>query len=417
VNAKVDTVIVNGAECEPLLYKDKEIMRLYPEDMIKGVKIVMDITEAKQGIIALKAKNKEAIPKLEKICEKYNGIRVEIIDDVYPAGDEVILVYEVTKRIVPPASIPLSVGCVVANSETFYNINKAINENNNVVYKYITLCGEVKKPITLKVPVGVTIKELLGFAGGVTVSDPVFIDGGPMMGNIIEDENTCVTKKSAGYIVLSKSHPLVNRKTQTEISVKKIGKSVCDQCSYCTEFCPRYLLGHEVRPHMVMRSLGLTGNNQELVSQWSLACVECKLCTIFSCPEMLYPGESCSIAKGNLAAKNIRLTPKPVNEYKPHPMRESRKLPTKRLVQKLGLTKYDVPAHLENIEYKPDSVKILLSQHIGVPCEPKVKINDLVKLGDLIASTSENKLGITLHASISGKITEITKEYISIKKI
>jgi len=297
VNAKVDTVIINGAECEPLLYKDKEIMRLYPEEMVSGLKIVMDITGAGTGIIALKSKNKEAIPKLKDICKKYKGVRVEVIDDVYPSGDEVVLVYEVTKRIVPPASIPLSVGCVVSNSETFLNIYYAVKNNQPVIEKYLTITGEVKHPVTIKVPVGISIKNILQYAGGVTVKEPAFIDGGPMMGKVIFDENSAVTKTSAGYIVLSKDHPLIIRKTLPPESAQRIGKSACDQCSYCTEFCPRYLLGHDVRPHMVMRSLGLTGKQYKAVSNWSLVCVECKLCTFFSCPEMLYPGESCGISK------------------------------------------------------------------------------------------------------------------------
>jgi len=415
INAKVDTIIINGAECEPLLYKDKEIMRLYPEEMIKGLKISMEATGATDGIIALKAKNKEAIPVLKELAKKYSGVRVEIIDDVYPSGDEVVLVYEVTKRIVPPAAIPLSVGCVVANSETFYNIYLAVEKDEPVIYKYLTLTGEVKKPVTIKVPVGVSIKDILPYAGGVTVKSPAFVDGGPMMGKIVFDRNTPVTKTSGGYIVLDSNHPLVIRKTLSPESAQRIGKSACDQCSYCTEFCPRYLLGHDVRPHMVMRSLGLTGGENKNLSQWSLCCVECKLCTLFSCPEMLYPGESCGIAKRELSKNGVRYSLPKDGVLKAHPLREYRKLPTKRLVERLKLTEYDKSAHYENISMAPEEITIMLNQHIGVPCKPLVKVKDIVKAGQVIAKSPEDKIGTVNHSSISGKVVEITDTFIKIK--
>jgi len=416
INANVDTVIINGAECEPLLYKDKELMRLFPEDMVAGLDIVMKITGASAGIIALKAKNKEAIPVLNEISRKYKGIKVVIIDDVYPSGDEVVLVYEVTGRIVPPGGIPLNVGCVVSNTETFININYAVKNNKPVTEKYLTLACEVKHPITIKVPVGVSIKDILPLAGGATVAEPAFIDGGPMMGKVIFDANTPITKTSAGYIVLSKEHPLIIRKTRGIEAESRIGKSACDQCSYCTEFCPRYLLGHDVRPHMVMRTLGLTGGDYKAVSEWSLLCVECKLCTLFSCPEMLYPGEICGNSKRELAKDGIRYKLSAGKIIKAHPMRNMRRLPTKRLVDRLALTRYDKPAHFENTSISPTEIRIMLNQHIGVACSPVVKVGDFVKSGQVIGKTADGKLGADAHSSIDGKVVEITSTYIKIKK-
>ncbi|HON57072.1 MAG TPA: SLBB domain-containing protein, partial [bacterium] len=327
-----------------------------------------------------------------------------------------VLVYEVTKRIVPPAGIPLQVGCVVSNSETFINIHRAVKNNEAVIYKYLTITGEVKKPITIKVPVGVRIKDILSFAGGVTVSDPVFIDGGPMMGSVVFDENTPVSKTSAGYIVLSKQHPLIIRKTLPQQSTQRIGKSACDQCSYCTEFCPRYLVGHDVRPHAVMRSLGLTGGQYTVNSKYSLLCVECKLCTLFSCPELLYPGETCGISKRELAKQGIRYKLPKGAELKAHPMREFRKVPTKRLIERLKLSDYDVSAHFEEIKFQPNEIFILLAQQIGAACQPLVKIGDAVKQGQMIGKTPDDKLGAAIHSSINGKVVNITDKFIHIKK-
>ncbi|HNC49879.1 MAG TPA: SLBB domain-containing protein, partial [bacterium] len=251
----VDTVIANGAECEPLIHKDYELMLHYPAEVVRGVELVMQSTGAKEGILGVKEKNTKAIEALQKHLKP--GIRLHLLGDFYPSGDEYILVYESTKRLIPPQGIPLHVGCVVNNVETFYNIARA-EKGEAVTEKFISVSGAVKKPFTGIVPVGATFADVIAMAGGITEEEYGVFVSGIMMGKLTFDLDQPITKTCAGLIVLPKEHKLVTRKSLPEESMHRIGKSACDQCSYCTELCPRYILGYDIQPHKVMRSLGFT---------------------------------------------------------------------------------------------------------------------------------------------------------------
>lgn len=416
-NASAEYLLINGAECEPLLYKDKELMRLFPEEIAKGMETVANLVGAKKAIIGLKAKNKEAIKKFEEIFKRYNGLlEYFILDDFYPAGDEVVLVYEILKRVVPPGGLPLEVNTVVTNPETIINVNKKLTENKNVTDTFITIAGAVDNPITTKVPVGITFKEAIELAGGVTVEDPVFIDGGPMMGQPVEDINRIITKSCGGFIVLDRNHPLALKKFSTETKLAAIGKSCCDQCSYCTELCPRYILGYPLMPHRAMRSLGLSFDRQDIESWWALVCVECGLCGLFSCPENLLPNRVCSISKKNLASKGIKFV-RDKKEYSPHPLREFRKVPISKLVKKLGLTEYEIHSEYIETNYHPEKVTIPLQQHIGTPTTAIVKLNQKVKKGEIIGTVPDDKLGAFVHSSIDGKVILIDNKNIVIERV
>ena len=117
------------------------------------------------------------------------------------------------------------------------------------------------------------------------------------MGQLSRDLEECVTKTTGGLIVLPGDHSLIQRKERPEPAMHQIGKSACDQCSYCTELCPRYLLGYDVQPHKVMRSLVFSLAGEEFWSEYGLLCCECSLCTLYACPEDLYPREACQQAK------------------------------------------------------------------------------------------------------------------------
>lgn len=419
MSAKADTIIVNGAECEPLLCKDKEIMKNYAEEVIGGLLLTTANSSAKCGIIALKSKNKEAIEKMNEIIaanKLEHAIKIRVIGDYYPAGDEVVMVSDLLGRIVPQGGIPLNVGVIVSNVETFYNIFAAYKTSAPVTDKFLTIAGEVERPVTLKAPIGVKISDIIGLAGKTLVSDPVYMSGGAMMSEIVYDAQTPITKTSSGYIVLSAGHKFIQRKTQKPSQFKKIGKSACDQCSYCTEFCPRYLIGHQIEPHRVMRTLLMSSQSDPLITKWAAGCVECGLCGFYSCPEDLLPNFMCATAKRDAVAGKIKFDVKKDN-LKAHPMAQYRKVPTKKLITKIGLSGYNDHAALNLIEVKPRSVTILLKQHIGQPAEALVAAGETVKKGQLIAAMAENKLGADIHASIDGTVSSVTKEAIIIKAV
>jgi Na+-translocating ferredoxin:NAD+ oxidoreductase RnfC subunit len=403
----VDTLIVNIAECEPLLYKDKEIVRNHAEKVLLGIDAVLEATSARCAIIAIKKKYSESIEPLSQI--KGKDLSISYLDDYYPAGDEIVLTYETTGRIVSCGDIPPRVGVLVLNAETLYNIAESFGEKP-VTQKCITVTGAVDNPVTLFVPIGTMIKDILDTLH-INYKNHVFFLDGIMMGTFKGITlQTPITKRNSGIVLLPHNHPVVQKRSNDiKINVKQV-KSACDQCSYCTEFCPRYLIGHAVEPHRVMRTLSLSlSNNVE--NSYARGCTACSLCTLFACPEDLSPDRIMVAAKMR-DKKDKHIAP----ERGVHPMRNDRKVSTTRLIKKLSLQEYDTNAPLVETSVEPETVIIPLIQHIGERAIPIVRKDTRVKVGELIAKTPEDQIGIGIHASIDGKVKAITQDEIVIER-
>lgn len=408
----VEFVLANGAECEPLIHKDLEIMKNFPKEIVNGMELMMQNTKAKKGYFGIKGKNAVAI---EKIQEQFTNGKIEmtILGDFYPSGDEYELVYEATKRLIPPHGIPLDVGCVVNNVETLYNISRAA-EGKPVTEKFVCVAGAVKNPSTFFAPVGTSFEELIKHVGGTTESDFGIFVGGLLMGKLTFDLSEVVTKTTAAIIVLPKDHYMINRMERPIEDMNRIGKSACDQCSYCTEFCPRYLLGYDVQPHKVMRSLVFTTSGKSLWNQYADLCCACGLCSLYACPEDLYPREACLQSKAEMKAAGQKYEQlKPV---KVHPIKEGRRVPLKQLRKRLNVEQYEAETPFTKERPQPNAVKILLQQHVGGPAKATVKIGESVNVGDVIGKPEEGKLGSVIHSSISGKVTHVSEEFIRISK-
>lgn len=402
-SATVEFIIGNGAECEPLLHKDLELMLHYPQRVVDGVKVLMQATGSSTGIIGVKEKHKTAIEVLGAAIDDQR-IQLHTLGDFYPSGDEYILVYEATGRLIPPQGLPLDVGIVVNNVETLYNISAAV-EGTPVIEKFITVSGAVSNPITFVAPVGLSYRDAIAVAGGASVDSFAVFVSGIMMGKLEFDLDLPITKTCAGLIVLPLDHTLVQRKGQPVEAMHRIGKSACDQCSYCTELCPRYTLGYEVQPHKVMRSLSFTATGEDIWNQYAQLCCGCGLCTLYACPEYLFPKEACDKGRQDLHEKGINWDGP--QEVSPHPMYEYRRTPLKQLIQRLGIDEYDRPAPFQAIDCRPASVSLPVSQHIGVPAQPVVSVGQSVRRGELIADIPSAKLGARLHASISGIVRAV----------
>lgn len=404
--SKVEYIIANGAECEPLLHKDLEIMINEPENVVAGLLQMQVSTGAKKAIIGVKRKYENLLDSLKKSIQN-TEIELRWLEDFYPTGDEYVLVYEITGRLIPPQGIPLDVGVVVNNVETLRNIYFA-SEGKPVTHKYISVAGAVKKPSTFFVPIGTSFLDVISAAGGATTEEYAIFISGIMMGELTLDPDLPVTKTCAGIVVLPANHRLVKRKIRPQKSMLRIGKSACDQCSYCTEFCPRYLLGYDVQPHKVMRSLGFTSTGAEIWNQYAQLCCACGLCTLYACPEDLYPKEACDTAKADMKKKGIKWQGK--NDVRVHPLGEGRRVPLKQLMKKLGITEYDQPTHFNEKSFSPLRIRLPLSQHIGTPAQPLVKVGEIVRSGDKIADVPADKLGVPIHSSINGIVTKINGE-------
>ncbi len=408
----VEYYLVNGAECEPLMRKDRELMTHFADEVIKGLQYAADTVGAEHRVVGLKSKHKNAVKALQAVCEPCS-VDMHLMKDFYPAGDEYELVYAVTERLIPPQGLPLDVGCVVNNCETLYNFHRAL-EGIPVTTTFMTITGMVQNPLTTWVPVGMRVRDVLDLAGGATKSEFAVMESGLMMGRLITNLDQPVTKTTGGLIVLPADHIMIRRYSTTEKQQSKIGHSACDQCTYCTELCPRYLLGYDVEPHRVMRSLGFTRVGTDIWNEHALLCCRCGLCTLYACPEALYPREACVKGMDDLRAKN-RGKWEGSKKLKVHPMKNARRVPVKLLTKHLNVEKYDADAAFVEMDIQPDLVRIPLQQHVGVPAEPTVKTGQTVSAGQVLGSVPEGKLGASVHAGISGTVSNITETYIEVK--
>ena len=408
--SQVEYMIANGAECEPLIHKDAEIMKHYAAPILDGMTSMMKATGAAKGKFGVKTKNAESIEALKHNL-KNPQIDFVLLGDFYPSGDEYELVYTATGRLIPPAGIPLQVGCVVNNVETLYNVHLAEN-GTPVTEKFLSVCGAVRQPKSFWAPIGMSFRELIAHAGGATVADYGIFVSGLMMGTLTFDLDDVVTKTTGGLIILPRDHYLLTRKTRSIQEMHHIGKSACDQCSYCTEFCPRYLLGYEVMPHKVMRSLGFTTTGSDIWNQWAELCCACGICTLYACPEDLYPKEACDQGKQDRRAAGLKFVQKAPVEV--HPMKEYRRIPLSQLRKRLQVEEYEAETPYESSIPQTSTVRIKLKQHAGQGAVAAVQEGKKVKKGQVVGRVEEGKLGANVHASIDGKVRAVTPDYVEI---
>jgi Na+-translocating ferredoxin:NAD+ oxidoreductase RnfC subunit len=169
-----------------------------------------------------------------------------------------------------------------------------------------------------------------------------------------------------------------------------------------------------VQPHAVMRSLAFTATGAEYWNQLAALCCACGLCTLYACPEELFPKEACDTSKLEMRKANLKWTGKA--EVKPHGMREGRRVPIKSLMKKLHIAEYDHPAHLEKLEFQPRKGVLALKQNAGAPNVPTVRAGDRVSAGQQVGRIPENTLGAVIHAPFSGIVEAVTDKHIILNR-
>lgn len=411
LKSRAEVVIANGAECEPLTHVDKELLHHHTADVISGLKAVMAATGAPKGVIGVKGKYTDLVAKLRAAMAGSPELSVAELGNFYPAGDEQVLVYDVTGRVVPEGGLPLNVGCVVQNIETLYNVAAAL-DGKPVTAKYITVIGAVKNPVTVRVPLGITLRQVIDLAGGATVPDPVVLNGGAMMGEVAGSLDAPVTKRTKMLLVLPNEHQLsVRRRTPREV-FDTHAIAACDQCYMCTDYCPRHAQGHAIQPHKLILLLASGVPMTDAQMAGALLCCECRTCN-YACPVHLAPGDIALNIKRDLVKAGIK------NPYhrqtEVSSTRDYRRVPMYRLVNRLGLEKFDVEAPLTALNQTYDRVTLLLRQHAGVAAQPAVTIGQTVSVGDVVAAVPGGALGAPVHASIDGTIVEIRADAIVIE--
>lgn len=236
-----------------------------------------------------------------------------------------------------------------------------------------------------------------------------------MMGPLLYNKESYVTKKTKGLVVLPEDHDLIGKKNHEMRAAKTWNKSACEQCRMCTDLCPRALLGHSTVPHKMVRAMSVSNIVPLEEVTASQTCCQCNLCEYFSCPAGINPKMANTYFMVKLRSEGIRHVPR--DSFKPHSMRDYRLVPSKRLMGRINILDYDKPAPLEEeMEYMPEVVGISLGAHVGAPAEALVKVGDKVTCGQKIAQTADDKLGASVHSSIDGVVESVTRGVILIRR-
>ncbi len=407
--AAVDTVIANGCECEPLLATDADIMERHSALLLDGLNAAMEATGAGQGVIAIKRKHSELVGMLSALTAD-TPISLLLLDNFYPAGDEQVLIFEATGRTVPPLSLPRAVGCLVSNVGTLVSLAESL-KGLPVTRRTVTVSGEVARPAVFEVPVGASVTKCIEFCGGATINDWVLVLGGPVMGAVLDKPEdiaaAVVTKTLGGIIVVPRGHYLHRKALQSVEWMRRRASTACIQCRFCTDLCPRRLIGQPFETHRVMRAFG-AGREMELAAgRQAMMCCFCGICEHVACPMDLSPCAINKAVRAALGAKGLGFEGSTELELTITQWKDYRKTPISRLAARIGITHY-LDIHPEHVSgFMPEAVDIPLRQHIGKPALALCKPGASVKAGELIAEIPEGALGARMHASISGVVESV----------
>jgi electron transport complex protein RnfC len=262
----VDTVLLNGCECEPLLTADHRVMLEFADDVIFGLKVILKASGAEKGVIAIEDNKQDAIEIMREKTAGIGNIEVVEVKTKYPQGAEKMLIKRVLGRSVPSGGLPADVGAIVSNVSTVKAIADAILKGMPLIERAVTVTGErIKKPGNFFVRIGTPVKELIAYCGGVTSDSVGFKMGGPMMGNELGDLDVPVMKGTNGIIAVE---PMCSETYS------------CIKCGRCADVCPM-----ELKPLYFSKYAG-TSDVQGFKEQNVMDCIECRCCE-FICSSKL----------------------------------------------------------------------------------------------------------------------------------
>ena len=262
----IQTLIINGAECEPFLTADHRLMLEYGEDIFKGIEIIQRILKPEQTYIGIENNKPDAIAKMREISRDYPGIKVAAMQVKYPQGAEKQLINALTGREVPSGGLPMDVNCLVHNVGTALAIYQAVAMNKPLIERVVTVTGDgVVSPKNVIARIGTLFSELIAFAGGYTDGAAKLIMGGPMMGMAQHTDQIPIIKGTSGILVLNKKSAALPQ------------PKPCIGCSRCLEVCPMHLTP------TLLATLVEYNRTEDSIKQGILDCMECGSCS-YICP-------------------------------------------------------------------------------------------------------------------------------------
>jgi len=260
----IDTLIINGCECEPYLTADYRLMLERTDDLILGARMIGRILNVKRIIIGIEKNKPAAVEKLE--AADAPGIETLVTETKYPEGAEKMLIRALTDREVPSGGLPMDVGVVVSNVGTAVALCEAVRDGKPLIERVVTVTGDgVRDPGNFMVKIGTSFEEVIGYAGGTAGETGKVVMGGPMMGLAQQNTGVPVIKGTSGILVLKKTADM----TQEHMP--------CIKCSFCVQACP---------VHLMPSTLSIIAEAEK----WERAldygvndCIECGCCT-YVCP-------------------------------------------------------------------------------------------------------------------------------------
>ncbi|MBU3189826.1 electron transport complex subunit RsxC [Clostridium bowmanii] len=275
----IDSIIVNAAECEPYLTCDYRMMLEKPNEIVEGLKIILQMYPGVKGYIGVEDNKPEAIEVMKKASENLTNVEVTPLTTKYPQGAEKQLIYSITGRELSSGKLPADVGCIVQNVDSVFEIYNAVVNGNPLTERVLTVTGEaIKQPLNLRVKFGTSISEIIDAAGGFK-EDPIkVLSGGPMMGMALSSLDVPVIKGTSGILCLTKQQAKLEE------------ESSCIRCGKCMSVCPMFLNPTK------LNSLVLRGNYDEFEKIHGMDCIECACCS-YVCPAKRHLTQTCREGK------------------------------------------------------------------------------------------------------------------------
>ncbi|MBO5944430.1 MAG: electron transport complex subunit RsxC [Clostridia bacterium] len=285
---KIDTLVINGAECEPYITSDSITMLESADDILLAIETADKYFNFDKVIIGIEKNKPSAIAKMNELSQKNSKIQVKVLPSIYPQGGEKVLVYHTTGRTIAVGQLPADAGCIVCNSSTMANIGKYLQTGMPLVEKVVTVDGgAVKEPKNVIVAIGTPIGEVFDFCGGFNGEPEKVIYGGPMMGVAVPDLTVPVLKQTNALVAFNKKE------------TKTAKTTACIKCGKCTNHCP-----FGINPAAIAKAY----NNKDAEMLEKLGADICMLCgcCAFICPAKRPLVETNSLAKSMLAAERAK---------------------------------------------------------------------------------------------------------------